>query len=517
MSEKKPETSVEKKPVQQEANVKNEEKKIETYKVYGTEFSVQNPEYIEFYKSRFKIMAVRYNLLGRVNNNSVYVIPNEIKADLINMPKEIEDMAEDYYTASCRYMKKYFYFKVKLTMLENGKARASLYIYENIAEFFDDDYIITRVADYIDDYNEDFRVKVRKYFNLVDVAVPVTDFMVPNLAVLMQDNSDLNLAISPLYEIAAQIYLLSMIKLLENAGEVGEEILRRYYKLKESYAEELKNEKFKNTLLKILFDRAVDSFGGLEKLKINKIYIEKNVQEMNKTIKAIEEKQKKFGGIEILNDKKEEKKKQEPLKNESGRSNSGKGGNTNKGEKNTNNKGGKNTNKGGKVTNKGGNNRQETDRKYFDLEQTKEIEKREREEDRKNRERNEEKRKKEDEDRIVAGNEKEKNNIDSLLDEDTGGQKKEENNNNILEENVEIEENNYVEENVGDTNKNLLNESGSIEEGKVGNKKESILNESESIKKGNIGNKKESILNESGSIENKDKIRYEEEQSILDE
>lgn len=314
MSDKKPEASVDKKPVQQEANVKIEEKKIEIYKVYGTDFSVQNPDYIEFYKARFKIMAVRYNLIGRVNNNSVYVIPNEIKTDLVNMPKEIEDMAEDYYTASCRYMKKYFYFKIKLTMLANGKAKASLYIYENIPQFFDDDYIITRVADYIDDYNEDFRVKLRKYFNLVDVGVPVTDFMVPNLAVLMQDNSDLILAISPLYEIASQIYLLSMIKLLENAGEVGEEILRRYYKLKESYEEELKNEKFKNTLLKILFDRTIDSFGGLEKLKINKVYIEKNVQEINKTIKAIEEKQKKFGGIEIINDKKEEPKKKDTPK-----------------------------------------------------------------------------------------------------------------------------------------------------------------------------------------------------------
>ena len=314
MSEKKPETSVEKKPVQQEANVKTEEKKVETYKVYGTEFSVQNPEYIEFYKARFKIMAVRYNLIGRVNNNSVYVIPNEIKADLINMPKEIEDMAEDYYTASSMYMKKYFYFKIKLTMLENGKARASLYLYESVREFFDDNYIITRIADYIDDYNEDFRVKLRKYFNLVDVAVPVTDFIVPNLAVLMQDNLDLTLSISPLYEIAAQIYLLNMLKLLEGAGEVGEEILLKYNKLKKAYEEALKNEKFKNTFLKILLDRTIDEFGGIEKLKINKFYIEKNVQEMNQTIKMIEEKQKKFGGIEIINDKKEEKKKAEAPK-----------------------------------------------------------------------------------------------------------------------------------------------------------------------------------------------------------
>ena len=306
----------EQKPQQKQevAEVKKEEKKTELYNVYGTDFSISNPDYIDFYKTRFKIMAIKYNLVGRVNNNGRYSITNEVKKDLVNMSKEIEDMGEDFYTASNTYMKKQFFFRVSLTMLEDGKAKASLFLIEYIGDMLESDHIKTRIADYVDQYDEVFRVKVRKVFNLVDVAVPVSDFAVPSLAVIMQDNLDIALTISPLYDIASQIYLLSMLKLLEMAGPAGEDILKTYNSLKDGSKDLIDNDKHKNTHLKMLLDRAIDVHGGLEKLKINKVYIEKNVKDVNTQVKAIEDAQKKMGAMEVIQPKKQEEKKVESKK-----------------------------------------------------------------------------------------------------------------------------------------------------------------------------------------------------------
>lgn len=289
--------------------VKKEEKKTELYNVYGTEFSISNPEYIDFYKTRFKMMAIRYNLVGRVNNNGRYVIANDVKQDLVNMSKEIEDMGEDFYSASNIYMKKEFFFRISITALEDGNAKASLYLIEYIGDMLENDHIKTRIADYVDKYDEEFRVKVRRVFNLVDVAVPVSDFTVPSLAVVMQDNVDMLLTIAPLYDIASQIYLLSMLKLMELAGEVGGGILKTYNELKENSKDLLESDKYKNTHLKMLLDRAIDIHGGLEKIRINKIYIEKNVKDVNAQVKAIEDAQKKMGALEVIQSKKEDDKK----------------------------------------------------------------------------------------------------------------------------------------------------------------------------------------------------------------
>lgn len=320
-------------PSQEGENIKE---KI-SYKLYDREISVSDQDYIDFYKTGIKMMAMRFMLVGRINDEGIYKISDLIKYDLIDLPKEIHDEDDSKIQARTYYMKKFFYFTVEFSKLENEKAKASLYLSEYVGEFLDKDYIVSHIADFIDDDDENFVGKVKKAYNLLDVAIKVDELKVPNLAVLMQNEYEINMFIGGLYDIAAQIYLMRMLKLLEESGKPEcLEIINRYKQLvlisdEKNAGQEVTN---KNTLLKALLDRAIDEKGGLESLNLDKEKIKNIVGEINKSIKAIDGLQQGSAGVEIL--KNESKKAKEtgsvppPMKKVAGKkgkaSSSGKSG-----------------------------------------------------------------------------------------------------------------------------------------------------------------------------------------------
>ena len=273
--------------------------KIEPYKVFGKDISLTDPEIITYYKTRMKMMAIRFQLVGRVNNNGVYKISKDVKTDLVRMLKEIEDSDNDWYRASAVYMKKYYFFHVKLTMLDNDHARASLYLSEYVGDYFSEEYIVSHIADYDDIYDDEFRIKVRKVFNLVDVAVPMSDIQVPNLAVVIQDDLDLDLIVGGLYNVASQIYLSKILEVLCKT-EKGKKILERYKELLSEKEEGISKEKHKYSSLKILLDKVIDENGGIEILASENQEIKNVVIEMNNSIKAINNLQNKTAAIEIM-------------------------------------------------------------------------------------------------------------------------------------------------------------------------------------------------------------------------
>lgn len=293
-----------KEPVQNtQIQQKAPEVKVDPYKVYGEDFSVQESDYIEFYKNALRFQAFKNNLVGKFNSNGHYVISPEVKADLVRMPKEIENMGEDFYKASNIYMKKFFYFDVKIVMEEDGKARASLYLTENVGIYFSDPHIITHIADFVDVYDDEYRIKLRKVFNLVDIAVPVNDFLIPELAVVMQDNYDFLLINEGLYDIISQIYLLRMLEILEKSGEWGKQVVERYKQLAQEAQPELDKTKYKNNVLKAMLDRAINEKGGLEKIEIKKEEKIPPIKEFNGSAKKIEEVQKGAAAVEAVNTK----------------------------------------------------------------------------------------------------------------------------------------------------------------------------------------------------------------------
>lgn len=290
-------------------NKAQEESKIiiaeetKSYNVFGRDFSVGEDVVVDYYKYRMKIMAIEYRLVGYVNDNGKYVVPNEIKYDLIDMKKGIEEMGDDFYKASALYMKKYFNFTIKLTMLDDGKAKASLEIAEYVGKNVDGEMIYTHIADFVDVYDDEYRIKLRKAFNLYDVEVKNDDFEIPNLAVLMQDLYDIDMFIGGLYDTASQIYLMRMLKLLESGGEKEKEIIERYSQLVELLEDEhdkdfeiieiagrkvyKQKDKYINEKRKECLDKAIDEKGGIEKLSVDKKARDLILEDANKTNEAI--------------------------------------------------------------------------------------------------------------------------------------------------------------------------------------------------------------------------------------
>lgn len=271
------------------------------YKVFGQDITLSDGDIIDYYRTRMKIMVMRFMLVGRIDDNGNYKIKDEIKYDLIRMNKEISDSGEDFYRAEARYITKLFYFNIKIEMMDSQKAKASLYLSEFVDDFLEDEYIISHIADYTDTYDEQFRIKVRQAFNLHDAAIKNDEFKMPALAVLMSDEYDINEYIGGLYDLASQIYVMRMLKLLEESGDPNcLEIIKRYKELTVDKDENDVNEKYKFTKFKALLDRAIDEKGGLEKLNVNKEALKSIVNEVNKSVKAIDGVQKRAGAVEVL-------------------------------------------------------------------------------------------------------------------------------------------------------------------------------------------------------------------------
>lgn len=272
-----------------------------SYKVYGTDINVTGQDFIDYYKTRTKMMVMRFMLVGRIDDKGVYRIKDEIKYDLIRINKEISDSGEDFYRASSRFINKFFYFNIKIQQIEDGKAKASLYLSEFVDDFLEEEYIVSHIADFVDVYDEHFRAKVRQAYNLMDVAVTNDELKIPNLAVLMQDEYDINEYIGGLYDLASQIYVMRMLKLLEASGDADcLEIIKRYKELIVDKDENDLKEKYKFTKYKALLDRAIDEKGGIEKLNVNKDELKSIVLEINKSVKAIDGAQKRSAMVEVL-------------------------------------------------------------------------------------------------------------------------------------------------------------------------------------------------------------------------
>ena len=301
----------------EEAQKEEAKVEIKPYKVFGQDFSLSDPDFIDYYKTRMKMMAIKYRLCGRVNDQGQYKIPDAIRFDLVKMEKEIEETGEDFYKAIALYMKKHFYFHVKIVQIEDGKAKASLFLSEYVEDFLGLDSIVSHVADFVDNYDDDFRIRVRKAFNLVDVATKVDDFAVPNIAVVMQDAMDLELVVGGLYDMASQIFVMRLLKALEESGEGGAQVLAKYRELLADNEIEL-NEKFRYSSYKALLDRAVDECGGYEKLKIDPNITKSIIKEINGTVKAIDNASGKGGYVEPVMPQKLEEKKSAGTKSKGG-------------------------------------------------------------------------------------------------------------------------------------------------------------------------------------------------------
>lgn len=284
---------------------------IKPLKIYGSDYETSDEDEISYYKNMFHMLSIKCGLVGRFTRTGKYIVPDDIKTDLIRMNKEISDSGENYYKANTQYMKKNFFFTIKMEMIDDKKAKASLYLQEEADGVFSGQYLTSHIADFVEEYSEYFRINVRKVFNLLDVALINEDFRIPSLALLMQDYIDLELFIAGLYDTACQMYLLKMLKLLEEeGGEEGLEILKRYKELI-AHLELGQGEgksKYKYANYKNMLDKAILEKGGLSKLNLPQDKVKNIVKEMNKSVKSIEDLKLKPAAVEVMKPKDNEKK-----------------------------------------------------------------------------------------------------------------------------------------------------------------------------------------------------------------
>ena len=274
---------------------------IKPLNVYGSEYETSDEDEISYYKTMLRMLSIKCALVGRFTRAGKYIIPDEIKTDLVKMNKEISDSGENFYKANTQYMRKNFFFVVRMEMIDDVKAKASLYLQEEADGVFNGQYLTSHIADFVDDYNEYFRINVRKVFNLLDVAIINEDYKLPNLAILLQDYIDLELFVAGLYDTACQIYLLKMLKLLEEeGGEEGLEILKRYKELIAHLEIEKMSGKYKYTNYKNMLDKAILEKGGLKKLPVAQNKVKEIVKEMNKSVKSIEDLKIKPAAVEVM-------------------------------------------------------------------------------------------------------------------------------------------------------------------------------------------------------------------------
>lgn len=282
-----------------------EEKKEEkpAYKVHGHDILVKDELVKKYYQTSMKLLVFSNLLVGRFDDNGNYIISKEIKRDLVVMDKEIDDEGEKFFKAANVYMKKNFYYYISLSMLGDGKAKAALYLYEYVGDFFDKEFLVSHIANFIDNYDQDFRGKVRKAFNLVDVDVPNNDFTTPNLAVLMQRMIDDKIRAYEMYDIMCQAYVMRMLKALEGS-ELGRDIIEEYKKL---LAKAGKG-KLSWIKQKALLDRAINKFGGYERLKEDLVDTKALFAE---AIKQYEEIERRKAAVEVIDIPEKEEKKEE--------------------------------------------------------------------------------------------------------------------------------------------------------------------------------------------------------------
>ena len=254
---------------------KEEEQKIE-YKVFGNEdLLLKKIDFLDYQKISNKMLFLQYHLLGQFDNVGNYYINNDIKKDLIKVQKEIQVEDSNGYVAHLRYAKLVFEFEINLTYNED-RAKASLVLVEKLY----DQTVKTVIDTYEEENNSDFRINVRKRYNLVDVAFTIRDEEVPNLNIWLYWQSEEYLYWQDLYEMGSQFFVLKAIAILETYGEKGAEIINIYKQQVEFVKEKNGDPKFSK--LKEILDKVVNKFGGYEKLDEGNRKLGKLAQEFSK-------------------------------------------------------------------------------------------------------------------------------------------------------------------------------------------------------------------------------------------
>lgn len=175
----------------------------------------------------------RNGLLGNFSSDGKYKISDEnILKELLNIPKKFQEKQDNVVYASSKLAEFVLNFKVVFDISESF-CKANIFLIEIESDVEEDIKHLTLLDSVEEIYSPKFKDEVFKKWNIfVDEEINVkNDFL---YEYLKTQNEEL-LFRKELVEILSQLYLVRMLKILENAGETGQKVLLQYKQLVEKF------------------------------------------------------------------------------------------------------------------------------------------------------------------------------------------------------------------------------------------------------------------------------------------
>lgn len=206
----------------------------------------------------------RDNLLGEFSKDGKYKLADEkMIQELISVPKKFDEKVDNVVYASTKMDSFVLNFKIELDISESY-CNATLFLIEVEHGVEKDIKHTTELANVVEIYSPKFKDNVYKIWNVyVDSEVySKNDFLYEYLRFQNEEfmfNRELT-------EILSQLYLVRMLKLLDNCGELGEKIKLDYKILVEKILNSDASITQDNTRLKRLLDSVIIKHKAFDKI-----------------------------------------------------------------------------------------------------------------------------------------------------------------------------------------------------------------------------------------------------------
>ncbi len=230
-------------------------------KVHGSGEVLENPSLIDYYRLH-QIDEIYFNkLLGDFNAEGKYNIDADVKKALIKVRKLITEVTEEKYVAISEFKYVGLNFMVKYWQGENNQGIANLYLIERL----DGDELTTFVAQYISEYNQEFKMRVKTAFNLLNDIEDFEDEYSQQIDALCQARAEKHAEREYVVEIQSEFYIKELLRMLEEGGEQAQKVAEEFKPImNQKLAEENKSGVFSK--LRIKLDKIIIKHGGFNAL-----------------------------------------------------------------------------------------------------------------------------------------------------------------------------------------------------------------------------------------------------------
>lgn len=196
---------------------------------YGGKGIIYDPDYIEFYKQLQSEIILKYKLVGNFKARGKYEIDEMIKNELSSCPKLIQSENNNLIFAQIETKFKTFKFKVEIFPAITYST-AKLYLDESTDRTDEFKTIITVIGEFMDATSVNFLDSVKKAFNLCSEPFENIKEKLPKTLTLLEKLYSDEVFNTQLIELQSQIFIIDMIKRLEDCDEIGEFLIKEFWK-----------------------------------------------------------------------------------------------------------------------------------------------------------------------------------------------------------------------------------------------------------------------------------------------